>query len=161
MAEKPIQEQLLGESTMGIFFDSANPDTDPQIIHAKMCVYQCPQDRRAIVKDVRAVWNPDEEVDVTDIDTPGAMGYGQYIGDKRVLEIKVNKFTVARTQSDGVDTPPAVYTPNFEGGHGPSIVMEPGERLEVSIGIDVTTTPAGGDRLDEIICRASGVEVLL
>jgi len=160
MAEmvRPIEEKVLGEVIMGMaFHDGA---TDPEYLNKwyRAAVYVCPPDRRAIVKDVRLIWNPDRFNDLASYE-PGDTGAGAKTGDKRVMELRVGRTVVARTEATDTDKPDAIMFPNFMGGSAASFVLNPGDVLEVALLIWQDNNV--GDAYDYVIARAQGVEVNL
>jgi len=158
MSERIIQEKLLGEVVIGCGFLTAAASvtlSEFQNRRMRFTIYDCPPDRRAIIKDVRMIWNPD----APDATPGGALGSGSESGDDRRMSVKVNLLTVMRANGTDTDLPPAIMFPDMGGAGASSFVMEPGEKLEGTLYINKNDTT--GDAKDYIICRVSGVEVLL
>ena len=154
MDDRPIQERVLGEVIVGLGFKAA-ANAEFLTRYARATVYDCPNDRRAIVKDVRMIWNPANQ----DGDPGENMGTGAEANDTRSMELKVNRTGIIGTSSTGTDIPDAIEIPSFDGGNASSLVLEPGEKLEVAIKIDKDTITNLAE--DWIVVRASGVEVQL
>ncbi len=158
MDAKPIEEKLLGECILAIKFNAASIGEDLpdyQIQWYRMTIYDCPADRRCIVKDVSAVWNPPE---FDGEEEPDQQGSGAVAGDARVMDIKANRMSLGQLGASDTDVPDALRIPNLTGGHASSIVLMPGEKLEIAIKIDKAGVLASEDYL---IVRANGVEVML
>jgi len=150
---RPIEEKLLGEVMIGLqFYTGQNAEFQDQRV--RVALYDCPSDRRAIVKDVRAIWSPDNP---WTFPLEDQMGGDAAVNDKRFMLLLVNQTGVIKTFATDADVPEAIQFPNLMGGSASSIVMEPGERLELGINVEINS--GASDVADWIAARVSGVEV--